>query len=79
METEPGRGGYSSTRLYNDRGAAVNGDYCTINDSSVILRFLNIIEEQSRTIARLQDELLRLIGDKHTNKIEDKQTNILNR
>lgn len=45
-----------------DGGVAINGDNNTINEASVILRFLSIIEEQGRTIARLQEEVLRLSG-----------------
>ena len=43
-----------------DGSTAIAGSGNTINEASVILRFLSIIEEQSRTITRLQDELLRV-------------------
>lgn len=45
-----------------DGSIAISGGGNTINETSLILRFLSIIEEQNRTIARLQDELLRLSG-----------------
>ena len=48
---------------------AVSGNNVTVNDSNVILQFLAIIADQRKmiagqieTIARLQDELLRLKG-----------------
>lgn len=50
------------TAIATERSIAISGGGNTINDSSIILRFLSIIEEQNRTIARLQEEIYRLRG-----------------
>ena len=60
--------------LYSDGGVCFSGEgnTITINETSLILRFLSIIEEQNRTIARLQEQLLQLSGLRLT-EIENKQ------
>lgn len=47
-----------------DGSIAINGgeNTITINESKVISRFLDIIAEQNKTIARLQEQILRLSG-----------------
>lgn len=53
-------GGDNVVLSSHDGGAAVKGDGNTINESSVILRFLDIIEQQGKTIERLQEQIGRL-------------------
>lgn len=46
--------------MQNGRGnTAIVGNNNTVNDSAVILRFLEIIADQNRVIAQLQNDLLK--------------------
>lgn len=64
--------GISSTATDGSIAIIGEGNTAIINETSLILRFLSLIEEQNRTIARLQEELLRLSGLRLT-EIENKQ------
>lgn len=59
------------TAIASERSIAISGGGNTINDSSIILRFLSIIEEQNRTIARLQEEIIRL-RDYEQSKLQER-------
>lgn len=62
MENPDTRMRETPTTIAAERSIAISGGGNTINDSSIILRFLSIIEEQNRTIARQQEEIYRLRG-----------------
>ena len=51
--------GNGNTAIANSGSTAVAGNTVNYNDSAVILRFLEIIADQNRTIAQLQDDLLK--------------------
>lgn len=55
-------GGDNDVLCAYDGGATIKGydSNININEASVMLRFLSIIEEQGRTITRLQEEIIRL-------------------
>lgn len=61
MENPDTRMRKTPTAIAAERSIAISGGGNTINDSSIILRFLSI-EEQNRTIARQQEEIYRLRG-----------------
>lgn len=62
MEKPDTRMRETPTAIAAERSITISGGGNTINDSSIILRFLSIIEEQNRTIARQQEEIYRLRG-----------------
>lgn len=49
----------SNTAIAGNGSTAIAGNTINYNDSAVILRFLEIIADQNRTIAQLQDDLLK--------------------
>lgn len=51
--------GDGNTAIANNGSTAVAGNTVNYNDSAVILRFLEIIADQNRVIAQMQDDLLK--------------------